>query len=162
MGIEIERKFLIDVEQLRRSGQLQQARRSVFQQGYLCRGAQEDGITVRVRIADEQAYLTIKGPTEGISRAEFEYPLPLADAQALMQLCTKHVIHKTRYYLPAAALTWEIDEFHGLHAGLWLAEIELPAQDTNFEHPDWLGEEVSHDPRYHNAALAWQSESSDE
>lgn len=157
MATEIERKYLIDSALLKRSGQLQLAKKTRFQQAYLTRGSEQadgNGNTVRVRIAGQQAWLTIKGPTQGISRAEFEYEIPLADAQALMSLCKGPAIQKTRYYLQYEKCTWEVDEFHGANEGLWLAEIELTSDSTAFQSPPWLGKEVSHDPRYHNSALA--------
>jgi adenylate cyclase len=159
MATEIERKFLIDSALLQRSGQLKLAKKTRFQQAYLSRGSdQEDGNgnTVRVRIAGTQAFLTIKGPTHGISRAEFEYEIPLADAQELMMLCKGPSVQKTRYYLQYETCIWEVDEFHGNNAGLWLAEIELPSESATFMTPPWLGKEVSDDPRYHNSALALQ------
>lgn len=159
MATEIERKFLIDSNLLQRSGQLKLATKTRLQQAYLCRGSDQtdgNGNTVRVRIAGQQAFLTIKGPTHGISRAEFEYEIPLSDAQQLMMLCKGPSIQKTRYYLQYETCTWEVDEFHGNNAGLWLAEIELPSESATFVMPPWLGMEVSDDPRYHNSALAVQ------
>lgn len=157
MATEIERKYLVDSVLLKRSGQLQMAKKVRFQQAYLSRGSEQadgNGNTVRVRIAGHQAFLTIKGPTHGISRAEFEYEIPPADAQELMLLCQGPSIQKTRYYIQYEKHTWEVDEFHGANAGLWLAEIELPSETTTFLSPPWLGKEVSGDPRYHNSALA--------
>jgi adenylate cyclase len=109
---------------------------------------------VRVRIAGEQGFLTIKGKTQGISRLEFEYEIPLADAHTLLtELCEKPLIEKYRYLLDYEGFTWEIDEFLGDNAGLIVAEIELKSENQAFVQPDWLGEEVSHDPRYLNANL---------
>uniref|UniRef100_UPI0037BF4281 CYTH domain-containing protein n=1 Tax=Ideonella sp. TaxID=1929293 RepID=UPI0037BF4281 len=99
-------------------------------------------------------FLTIKGLTQGATRAEFEYPIPLVDAQALLQLCEGPLIEKTRYVLQVGATTWEVDEFHGENAPLVVAEVELPSEDAAFERPDWLGEEVTHDARYFNASLS--------
>lgn len=157
MATEIERKFLVDSALLKRSGLLQLAKKARFEQAYLCRGSDAtdgNGNTVRVRIAADQAVLTVKGPTHGISRAEFEYTIPLADAQALMHLCRGPAIQKTRYYIQYQYHTWEVDEFHAANAGLWLAEIELTTEDSVFTPPPWLGPEVTDDPRYHNSALA--------
>lgn len=157
MATEIERKFLVDSTLLKRSGQLQMAKRIEFRQAYLSRTSDRsdgNGNTVRVRIAGHQAFLTIKGPTTGISRPEFEYEIPLADAQQLMDLCRGPAIHKTRYFLQYQHHTWEVDEFHGSNAGLWLAEIELDSESDSFVSPPWLGREVSDDVRYHNSALA--------
>jgi CYTH domain-containing protein len=110
--------------------------------------------TVRVRIADSQAFLTIKGPNEGIRRQEFEYPIPLADADALLALCEGPLIEKHRHRVVHGGLLWEIDEFHGANAGLVVAEVELPSVEHPFEAPPWLGREVSHDPRYFNSSLS--------
>lgn len=145
MATEIERKFLVTSDSWRKS-----ARGTRFQQGYLSTDPQR---SVRVRIAGEQAWLTIKGQTEGISRAEFEYPVPPGDATELMDLCLPAVISKTRYRVTVGQHVWEVDEFHGDNDGLVVAEIELGSVDESFERPDWLGEEVSHDPRYFNASL---------
>jgi len=147
MGIEIERKFLVTGD-----GWRSQAEGSIYRQGYI----QTKGVaTVRVRIADNQGFITIKGPAHGISRAEFEYPVPVADAeQMLATLCDRPLIEKTRYVLNYGALTWEIDEFHGDNNGLILAEVELMDVNQAIEPPDWLGEEVSDDPRYFNSNLA--------
>lgn len=157
MATEIERKYLVDSALLKRSGQLKMARKIRFQQAYLSRGSESadgNGNTVRVRIAGHQAFLTIKGPTHGISRSEFEYEIPLADAQQLLLLCQGPSIQKTRYYVPYEKHIWEVDEFHDANTGLWLAEIELPSETTVFSCPPWLGKEVSHDRRYNNSALA--------
>lgn len=147
MATEIERKFL-----LTNTGWRAEITRSTrIAQGYL---ATEPNRTVRVRIKGQDGYLTIKGKSEdGISRAEFEYPIPLADAQELLKLCP-NVLDKTRHLIPMAELLWEIDEFHGENAGLIVAEIELPAVDTPFAKPQWLGQEVSGDTRYYNSALS--------
>lgn len=147
MGIEIERKFLVRGQGWRQ-GQAQR-----YSQGYLNRAAER---TVRVRIAGEQAFLTIKGRSQGASRLEFEYPVPLADAQALLQLCEGPLIEKTRYTLEQDGLRWEVDEFHGENAGLVLAEVELASEDQAISRPDWLGEEVTGDERYYNSRLSEQ------
>lgn len=147
MGIEIERKFLVRGQGWRQ-GQAQR-----YSQGYLNRAAER---TVRVRIAGEQAFLTIKGRSQGASRLEFEYPVPLADAQALLQLCEGPLIEKTRYTLEQDGLRWEVDEFHGENAGLVLAEVELASEDQTITRPDWLGEEVTGDERYYNSRLSEQ------
>jgi adenylate cyclase len=109
---------------------------------------------VRVRIAGEDATLNIKSADKGRARQEFEYALPLADAEALMALAGGAAIDKQRHYVPWGELTWEIDEFLGINAGLVVAEIELPGMDTPFERPAWLGPEVTDDLRYYNSALA--------
>ena len=157
MAIEIERKFLIDADYLKQCVDLDSCRHYRLTQGYLCRGsdqADSQGNTVRIRISGDQAVLTVKGPNQGITRAEFEYPVPLADAQAMMVLCKGSVIDKTRYWINAHGRVWEVDEFHGANQGLWLAEIELESEHAGFIPPDWLGREVSDDARYYNSALA--------
>jgi len=147
MGREIERKFLV------RSAEWSREATSArpLRQGYL---AIDDGNTVRVRTDGQRAWLTIKGRGEGITRPEFEYEIPVADAAALLALCRGRLVEKTRHLVPVGALCWEIDEFAGDNAGLVVAEIELPAEDTPFLQPAWLGEEVTADPRYLNANLA--------
>ncbi|WP_017303786.1 CYTH domain-containing protein [Spirulina subsalsa] len=145
MGQEIERKYLVKGESWRIGSQ-----GAVYCQGYITREPQR---TVRVRIVGEQGYLTIKGATQGIARCEFEYPIPVADARALLDLCDRPFIEKTRYKLQLGDFLWEIDEFHGENQGLILAEVELPHENTVIPLPDWVGEEVSHDGRYYNANL---------
>ncbi|MGK0619914.1 CYTH domain-containing protein [Meiothermus cerbereus] len=146
MGSETERKFLVRSESWKPG-----AVGVPYRQGYLCRQAAR---TVRVRVAGGQAYLTIKGQAQGITRLEYEYPIPLADAQALLeQLCLKPLIEKTRYRLEFAGRVWEVDEFAGENQGLVVAEVELEGPDQPLELPDWVGEEVTHDPRYLNANL---------
>ena len=146
MPTEIERKFLVVGNDWRKL-----AHGVHYRQGYL-NSAKER--TVRVRTIAEDAFLTIKGPTVGISRAEFEYPIPFTDAVAMLQLAEPSVIDKTRYRIPIGDFAWEVDEFHGDNEGLVVAEIELPTEKTAFEKPQWIGEEVSGDPRYYNSMLA--------
>ena len=145
MALEIERKFLVLGEGWRTGGGVR------FTQGYLNRDPQR---TVRVRVAGGQGWLTIKGVTHGATRLEFEYPIALADAQALLALCDGPLIDKTRHTQTLSGSVWEVDEFHGDNAGLVVAEIELTHEAQPFERPDWLGEEVTHDARYFNSALA--------
>lgn len=146
MATEIERKFLL-ANDAWRTGVV--GRR--YRQGYL---STDKARTVRVRTIDDEAYLTIKGATRGVSRLEFEYPIPAADAGVMLeQLCEQPIIDKTRYRIPHGDHVWEVDEFHGVNAGLVVAEIELGSEDQAFERPDWVGEEVSGDPRYFNANL---------
>lgn len=146
MATEIERKFLIAHD-----GWREDARGQHFRQGYL---STDKARVVRVRTVDDLGYLTIKGPTRGISRTEFEYPIPLADAEAMLEtLCHKPIIDKTRYRIRHGAHVFEVDEFHGENAGLIVAEVELGSEDEAFERPDWLGEEVTGDSRYANANL---------
>lgn len=146
MATEIERKFLVTSDAWRdgQSGVL-------LQQGYLSRDPDR---TVRVRIAGEAAFLTIKGRSKGLTRSEFEYPLPLDEARELLALCLPPLIEKRRHEVPHGGHVWEIDEFFGDNAGLIVAELELPAEDTAFEAPPWLGREVSDDPRYFNSNLS--------
>lgn len=146
MAIEIERKFLVLGETWKASGPGE-----FISQGYLNR---DPARTVRVRIKGEQAWLTIKGRSEGVARAEFEYPVPVADARELLALCEGPRVEKIRREIRHAGMLWEVDEFLGDNAGLVVAEIELSDADQAFERPDWLGEEVSQDPRYFNSQLA--------
>lgn len=146
MGVEIERKFLVVGTQWK-----DLAAPVVYRQGYLCRDQER---TVRVRIADSKGYLTVKGKNAGIERLEFEYEIPLDDANKLLMLAQKPLIEKIRRKIPFGGFLWEVDEFFGENAGLVVAEIELPSVDTVFEKPVWVGKEVSNDPRYYNSNLA--------
>ena len=138
MGVEIERKFLVQGEQWKLG-----ATRSLLCQGYI---SAEPGRIVRVRIDGDAAMLTIKGMTTGIRRAEWEYTIPVTDARSLLdELCQKPLIEKYRYRLPIDGLIWEIDEFLGDNAGLVVAEVELESESQLFDRPVWLGEDVSHD-----------------
>lgn len=146
MGREIERKFLVRSPEWKTG-----AAGVLYRQGYLCR---QEARTVRVRIAGGQAYLTIKGQAQGVTRLEYEYPIPLAEAQELLEhLCMKPLIEKTRYRIEFRGRLWEVDEFAGENQGLVVAEVELESPDQPLELPDWVGEEVTHDPRYLNASL---------
>lgn len=146
MGTEIERKFLVVGDAWKRGARVQR-----FRQGYL---SVEQERTVRVRAVDEHGWLTIKGLSRGFTRVEFEYPIPVADAQRLLdELCLQPIIDKTRYEVRDGGRLWEVDEFHGANAGLVVAEIELDSEQEAFERPHWLGREVSDDPRYFNANL---------
>jgi len=145
MGIEIERKFLVVGDAWRAAPAL------AYAQGYLNRDPQR---TVRVRLVQQRAWLTIKGANAGATRAEFEYPIPPSDAEQLLALCDGPLVRKLRRRVEHAGHTWAIDEFQGDNAGLVVAEIELPAEDAAFERPGWLGAEVTHDPRYFNSNLA--------
>ncbi|MCQ2390029.1 MAG: CYTH domain-containing protein [Kiritimatiellae bacterium] len=149
MALEIERKFLVNTAIWRRpEGGVR------MRQGYV---ATKDGTTVRVRIAGERAYLTLKDHAVVITRHEFEYEIPLSDAETLLDtMCVKPQIDKVRYRIPAAepGLFWEVDEFLGDNASLVTAEIELPSEDTPFTKPIWLGADVTDDHRYKNNNLA--------
>lgn len=150
MAVEIERKFLIKNQQWR----LLAGAGCLIRQGYLSDHPER---TVRVRVSGEQAWLTIKGKTQGIARLELEYTIPVSDAMQLLdQLCLKPLIEKYRYQITQGDLVWEIDEFLGENSGLLVAEIELSSVEQSFDRPDWLGDEVSDDPRYFNSALIQQ------
>ena len=144
MFLEIERKFLV-------SGFVSKGLRcKKMKQAYLAK----EGCTLRVRIADDKAFLTIKGKTEGISRAEFEYEIPMEDANAMMELAIYPPVIKTRYYAEVDGNTWEVDVFEGENEGLVMAEIELSSENEEFTKPEWAVEEVTSDKRYYNAYLA--------
>ena len=147
-NVETERKFLIQDN----SYKSQAVKSFRIKQGYL---AHDGGNTVRVRIRDNEGFLTIKGPSyDGISRFEWEKEIPLEDAEALCNLCRGGFIDKTRYLVPAGAgRCFEVDEFHGDNEGLVMAEIELEKPDEPFDRPAWLGEEVTGDRRYYNSHL---------
>jgi len=145
MGQEIERKFLVKGDAWRVGEGVP------YRQGYLNRTIER---TVRVRRVGDKGYLTIKGETHGLSRLEYEYEIPANEAEVLLDLlCEKPLIEKVRYRIPWGELTWEVDEFTGENEGLVLAEIELPSETYTFELPEWIGEEVSGDPRYFNSNL---------
>ena len=154
MGIEIERKFRVVGE-----GWRAQAVRSVrIAQGYINdMAALREGrqnASVRVRIAGEQAFLNLKSRELGTTRQEFDYPVPVADAEALLALCVGGRIDKLRHYVVHAGHTWEVDEFAGDNAGLVVAELELASANEAFERPAWLGREVTDETRWYNLALA--------
>jgi len=147
-GMEIERKFLV-----RGSDFKSRAHKSYrIKQGYICSGR---GCTVRVRIRDNQGFLTIKGPSldGGLSRYEFEKEITLDEAEHLFRLCEPGVIDKTRYLVSSGRHTFEVDEFYGDNEGLVMAEVELSAPDEPFEKPDFIGDEVTGDRRYYNSHL---------
>ena len=149
MGVEIERKFLLANEGWRGQGIATRMR-----QGYL---VADPVRTVRVRIEGGRAVLTIKGKTTGAARGEWEYDIPVADATELLDgLCEQPQVEKIRHRIEHAGHTWEVDEFLGLNAGLFVAEIELDAEDEAFEKPDWIGVEVTGDKRYYNSSLIRQ------
>jgi adenylate cyclase len=148
MAIEIEHKFLLANSEWRNH-----IDRSVkFRQGYLSSQATS---SIRIRISDKHAWLNIKSATIGTHRQEYEYEIPLLDANEILDtLCRKPIIEKTRHYLIHDENTWEIDEFDGDNQGLIVAEIELAEIGAHFSKPDWLGEEVTQDLRYYNNNLA--------
>lgn len=146
MGMEIERKFLV-----RNDAWRSLARGIRYRQGYLNSARWR---IVRVRITDGKGYLTIKGITTGASRVEYEYEIPDAEATAMLEeLCEKPLIEKNRYKIGHAGLTWQVDEYFGENRGLIVAEVELESEDQLFEKPEWIGEEVTGDPRYFNSNL---------
>lgn len=148
MAREIERKFLVDHDAWTHDP----SQGTQYRQGYL---SADPARVVRVRVAGAGAYLTIKGPTTGVTRAEFEYPIPVADAQLLLDtLCIRPLIEKTRYRVPFGGRMWEVDEFVGENAGLITAEVELDEATALVALPPWIGREVSDDPRYFNSNLA--------
>ena len=145
MGQEIERKFLVQGDSWRTGGG------KPVRQGFLHNEVES---TVRVRISGKRAFLTIKGSATGITRLEFEYEIPLQDANEMLdKLCQKPLIEKIRHEVFEGGFKWEIDEFLGENAGLVVAEIELEDENQEFTKPDWLGREVSDDARYLNANL---------
>ena len=144
MPVEIERKFLVaDLSWKNESG-------STLRQGYLSRDPVR---IVRVRLADNAAWLTIKGISSGSTRAEFEYPIPRIDAAAMLALCDGPLLEKTRYRVEHRGHWWDIDELHGDNEGLIIAEVELQSETEHVELPPWIGREVTSDPRYFNSSL---------
>jgi adenylate cyclase len=147
MAIEIERKFLVKGEEWRSLGIGR-----VYRQGYI---TTVNSTTVRVRIVGDRGYLTIKGKTDGIARSEFEYLIPVEDAQIMLDtLCDRPLIEKIRYKIQLGYLLWEVDEFLGENAGLIMAEVELNDAEQKIELPDWIEKEVSGDRKYYNSNLA--------
>jgi len=151
MAQEIERKFLV----LDDSYKHEAFSHSHIMQGYVCRLR---GKTVRVRIRDDKGFVTIKGPSidGGLSRSEFEYEIPLADAQQLMMLCEPGQIDKTRWLVKSGDHVFEVDEFHGENEGLVMAEVELKSADEEPKMPHFIGKEVTGDRRYYNSYLSAQ------
>ena len=146
MGKEIERKFLVKDNSWRAL-----APGTEYRQGYL-NSAKER--IVRVRTIDDKGYLTIKGITLGATRVEYEYEIPVAEAEAMLdELCEKPLIEKNRYKIDYEKLIWEVDEFFGQNQGLIVAEVELESEDQDYEKPGWIGDEVTGDPKYFNSNL---------
>lgn len=145
MGVEIERKFLV------KEGWQPTGESVSIKQGYL---PGTGPMLVRIRLEDQRALLTLKGRTEGVTRSEYEYEIPVQDAQELLLRCRKKVVEKTRYFVIHGDYTWEVDVFAGANKGLVVAELELSDEDEAFDRPDWLGAEVSSDARYYNSNLA--------
>lgn len=149
MALEIERKYLVLDDSYKREAFSSYH----IMQGYICRTS---GKTVRVRIRDNQGFITIKGPSEvgGLARYEFEQEIPLADAQELVKLCEPGIIDKTRWLVKSGDFTFEVDEFHGAHEGLVVAEVELKNENEQPEIPHFIGKEVTGDRRYYNSQLS--------
>lgn len=147
MASEIERKFLVNLDKW-----FPPDNGLLYRQGYL---NTVNGNTVRVRVVGNQGYLTLKGKTKGAKRSEFEYLIPLEEAEEILNtLCDRPLIEKIRYKIANSELIWEIDEFLGDNQGLILAEVELKEENQEISLPDWVGEEVTHDLRYYNSNLA--------
>lgn len=144
MGVEIERKFTV------RADFCPQGAGTEMAQGYLSRDPQR---TVRVRLAGGRGYLTVKGETRGMVRAEYEYEIPPTDARAMLALCDPPLVEKTRYVVDAAGRQWEVDVFHGANDGLVVAEVELPSETAEVTLPAWVDREVTGEKRYYNSSL---------
>jgi adenylate cyclase len=148
LGREIEHKFLVAGDAWRTAA----VRKASMVQGYLAGSARA---SVRVRVAGDRAWLNVKGGGYVASRQEFEYAIPVAEAEQMLEsLCEGPLVKKTRHFVPYGGLEWEVDEFHGRNAGLVVAELELEREGQPFEKPPWLGREVTHLPRYYNVRLA--------
>ncbi|HXH02053.1 MAG TPA: CYTH domain-containing protein [Candidatus Competibacteraceae bacterium] len=148
MAVEIERKFLVNGDDWRAAVQ----RSEHFRQGYLVSDAVR---SVRVRVAGTHAWLNLKSATVGRSRREYEYEIPVTDAEEMLDLlCRKPILEKTRHFLEYGGLLWEIDEFEGDNVGLVLAEVELDSAGQEVRLPPWAGQEVTDDVRYYSARLA--------
>ncbi len=148
MGLEIERKFLVRDESWRNHS----VRELSIVQGYLARN--NEATVVRIRLQDQEGFLTVKAAGDGLSRPEFEYSIPVVDARQLLDLCPKPLLNKARFLVPWENMTWEIDVFAGSNKGLVLAECELERPGQALVLPPWLGEEVTGDLRYTNAQLS--------
>jgi CYTH domain-containing protein len=148
MGLEIERKFLVDHEKWK---QVKKPKGTPYRQGYLLN---DELRTIRVRVTDKKGYITLKGATSGISRKEFEYDIPLADGIELLDNFARSQVEKTRYRIRFKGKLWEVDEFSGENKGLILAEIELKEEKEEFDKPAWVTRDVSDDERYYNSSLS--------
>lgn len=148
MATEIERKFLVDKEKWQTA---EKPQGTCYRQGYL---TNSNHPTVRVRVAGPKAYITLKGRSEGISRKEFEYEIPVEDATQILDIFASSEVEKMRYRIYHENKLWEVDEFKGANAGLILAEIELQHEDETFSLPGWISAEVSADIRYYNSNLS--------
>jgi adenylate cyclase len=145
MALEIERKFLVK-ENTWRNGQ-----GTMYRQGYL---NSDENRNVRVRVIEDRGYLTVKGISKGATRVEYEYEIPKAEADDMLDnLCEKPLISKKRFTIEFKGFVWEVDEFFGDNEGLIIAELELESEDQVFIKPEWIGEEVTEDPKYFNSNL---------
>lgn len=144
MPLEIERKYLVN------GNKWKQGQAVRICQGYLNRDKER---TVRIRLAGEKAFLTVKGINTGATRNEYEYAIPISDAEELLRICDGPVLEKNRYNVSYDSLVWEVDEFLGENEGLIVAEVELKSEDLSFERPSWVGQEVTEDPKYFNSNL---------
>ena len=148
MGVEIERKFLVDHEKWQ---QVIKPAGTHYRQGYLLNDAHR---TIRVRVTDKQGYITLKGATTGITRKEYEYKIPVEDGIELLNGFSVSEVEKIRYRIEFAGKLWEVDEFSGDNEGLIMAEIELHNESEKFDRPAWVTHEVSDDERYYNSYLS--------
>ena len=152
MATEIEHKFLVIDDSYKALASCQHE----IKQGFLSRDAER---TVRVRILDDKAFITIKGKGDGgAAHPEFEYEIPIEDARQLMVICQPPVIEKTRHIVMHQGNRWEVDEFHGAMQGLTLAELEIPSEDYQFPLPPFVGKDVTGDPRYYNSQMGVKNE----
>lgn len=147
MAKEIERKFLVKDNTYKALS----TGSCVMAQGYL---STDIDATVRIRVSGDKAWITVKSRNRGAVRDEWEYAIPVADARQMLIICKGKVIEKTRYYVPSGDLTWEVDEYHGVHDGLVVAEIELTSADHPVTLPPFIGKEVTGDSRYYNSTLS--------
>ena len=147
MALEIERKYKVINDDYRAKASCVYN----IKQGYL---STQKEATIRVRVKDDNAYITVKGVNNGATRNEWEYPIPYDDAIQMLKLCKGNIIEKERYIVEFEGYSWEVDEFHGTHEGLVVAEIELGAEDETFPLPPFIGDEVTGNPAYFNSSLA--------
>ncbi len=148
MGVEIERKFLVDAAQWE---QLEKPNGTPFKQGYLLNDKDR---TIRIRATDQHGYITLKGATQGYSRKEYEYTIPVDEAWELINHFAQSTVTKTRYCIEFANKTWEVDVFEEENAGLLMAELELDDESETFDLPPWVTQEVTSDKRYYNGYLS--------
>jgi len=151
MGIEIERKFLVDLKAINIFIENKIFDNKItIKQGYILNSKEK---VVRIRITNDKSYITVKGQNKGLIRPEYEYEIPKVDAEEMINTLCSNIIEKTRYVWKDNGNTWEIDEFHGHNRGLIMAEVEIPSEDYYVELPNWIDKEVSDDDRYYNSNL---------